>query len=49
MAGLPRSQIATRLMTTLHCGDEKCSNVNILEWSRNRNHGITREVCGSWW
>jgi hypothetical protein len=35
IAGLPRSQIATRSMVTLHCGDEKCSNVNFPERSHN--------------
>jgi len=46
---VPRSQIATRSTATLHCGDETCLSVKILERSRNRNHGIAKEVCGSWW
>jgi hypothetical protein len=43
----PGSQITIRLMTTLHCGDANCPDVNFLEQFRNWNHGIFGRVHGS--
>jgi hypothetical protein len=46
LAGAPRSQIVTRSMTIVYCGDATCSGDIFLKQSRNGNHGMEKILRG---